>query len=127
MIPFSVFSLMLVAQGLDPTAFPQFSPLAADLASMEGFPLGGFNALANSIICMAYMDTQSAKLFFHLQDFKLEPAFLLELGDLKKSFNRMSFICEHARAGVLLSVRLSGGWQSRCRRLAEEPHLRPGL
>ena len=41
---------------------------------------------------------------------------------LKKSFNRMSFICEHALAGFLLSVRLSGGWQNRCCRLAEEPH-----
>jgi hypothetical protein len=39
---------MLVAQGLNPTAFTPFSPLAANLASMEGFLLGGFEASANS-------------------------------------------------------------------------------
>jgi hypothetical protein len=38
---------MLVAQGLDPTVFPQFPRLAANLAGMEGLVLGGFDALTN--------------------------------------------------------------------------------
>jgi hypothetical protein len=47
---------MLIAQGLDPTVFPPFSPLAANPASMEGFLLGGFDALANSLICIIHVD-----------------------------------------------------------------------
>ena len=42
---------MLVAQSLDPTAFPQFSRLPTNLASTERFPFGGFDALANGVIC----------------------------------------------------------------------------
>jgi hypothetical protein len=59
---------MLVAQSLDPTVFPQFARLAANFASMEGFMYSSF-------------DAQPAKLFFHLQQFKLPSTFLLELGD----------------------------------------------
>src|ERR1700721_3392267 len=33
--------VMLVAHGLDPTVFPQFPPLAANLAGMEGLGIGG--------------------------------------------------------------------------------------
>src|SRR5271166_2580940 len=34
----------------------------------------------------------------------------------------MPFICEHAVAGILVAVRLSGGLQNRCCRLTEEAH-----
>jgi hypothetical protein len=40
---------MLVAQRLSPTTFPPFSPLAADLAGMEGLLYGGFDALVNGV------------------------------------------------------------------------------
>jgi hypothetical protein len=35
-------------QGLGPTVFPQFARLAANLASMEGFLLGGFEAVSGT-------------------------------------------------------------------------------
>jgi len=41
---------------------------------------------------------------------------------LKKSLNRTPFICEHAVAGFVVSVRLSGGRQNRCCRLTEEAY-----
>jgi hypothetical protein len=41
---------------------------------------------------------------------------------LKKTVNRTAFICEHAVTDFFISVRLSGGRQNRCCRLAEEPH-----
>jgi hypothetical protein len=81
MIPFSVFPYMLVAQGLDPTVFPQSAGLTANLAGMEGLLYGGFDALVNGVIRMVHMDTQPAKLLFHLQHFKLASACLLEFGD----------------------------------------------
>src|SRR5437667_6314808 len=62
-------SRMLVAQGLNPTTFPPFSRLAANLAGAEGFQLGIFETLANGIICMVHVDTQPTELLFHLQDF----------------------------------------------------------
>jgi hypothetical protein len=41
LLPTGVF----IAQGLDPTSLPQSARLAANLASMEGFLLGGFEAV----------------------------------------------------------------------------------
>jgi hypothetical protein len=49
---------VLVAQSLDPPAFPQSPRLPAGLASTKGLLLGGFNAVANDIIQMVYMDSQ---------------------------------------------------------------------
>jgi hypothetical protein len=72
---------MLLAQSLNPTAFPQFSRLAANLASMEGFLLGGFEASADSIIRITHMDAKPAEFLFHLQHFKLDSSLLLEHGD----------------------------------------------
>ena len=72
---------MLVAQSLDPLSFPQSPRLPADLASMEGLLLGGFEAMANGVIRMIHVDTQPAKFLFHLQDFKLASSLLLEFSD----------------------------------------------
>jgi hypothetical protein len=73
---------MYVAQGLDPAAFPLFPRLPANLASTEGFPYGGFDALANGVIRIIDVDSQPAEFLLHLQDFKLASAcFVLELGD----------------------------------------------
>ena len=66
---------MPVAHGLDPTVFPQFARLTANLAGMEGLLYGGFDALVNGVIRMVHMDTQPAKLLFHLQYFKLASTF----------------------------------------------------
>ena len=44
LLPTGVF----IAQGLDPTSLPQSARLAANLASMEGFPLGGFEAVSGT-------------------------------------------------------------------------------
>jgi hypothetical protein len=72
---------MPAAQGLDPTMLPQCSRLPADLAGMEGLLYGGFEAVANSIIRIVHINSQPAKLFLHLQHFKLAAACLLEFGD----------------------------------------------
>jgi hypothetical protein len=78
---FSVCAGMLVTQGLNPTAFPPFSRLAANLAGAEGLPFGGFEASANGVIRMSHGDAQLAKFLFHLQYFKLVSGCLLEFGD----------------------------------------------
>src|ERR1035437_2094169 len=77
----SVCAGMLVTQGLNPTAFPPFSRLAANLAGAEGLPFGGFEASANGVIRMSHVDAQLAKFLFHLQYFKLVSGCLLEFGD----------------------------------------------
>lgn len=43
--------------------------------------MGNKKALSNGVIRIIDMDTQSAKFLFHLQDFKLASASLLEFGD----------------------------------------------
>lgn len=47
---------VLVAQSLDPFAFAVFPWSPADIASLEGLPFGGFDVLANGVICMIHMD-----------------------------------------------------------------------
>jgi hypothetical protein len=61
----------LVAQGLDPTAFPQFPRSPANLAGVEGFLFGGFEALPNYVVRHSDVDAETAELLFHLHDFKL--------------------------------------------------------
>ena len=51
----------LVAQSLDPITFPQCSRLPTDLAGMEGFRYGGFDALADGVVRIVHIDTQPAK------------------------------------------------------------------
>jgi hypothetical protein len=73
---------MQVTQGLDPTVFPQFPRLAANLAGMEGLLYGGKDALANGVIpTTVHVKAQAAKFLLHLQDFKLASSLLLEFGD----------------------------------------------
>jgi hypothetical protein len=57
-----------VTQGLDPTPFPQFSRLAANLASMKGLLLCGKDALANGVIVIptVHVKAQAAKFLLHL-------------------------------------------------------------
>ena len=49
-------SRTLVAQGLNPIAFPQRSWLPANLAGMEGLLFGGIDALADGIIRIVHKD-----------------------------------------------------------------------
>jgi hypothetical protein len=53
---------MLLTQGFNPTAFPPFPRLAANLVGAEGFQYGGFDASANSVIRMIHVDAQATKL-----------------------------------------------------------------
>jgi len=56
--------------------------LPADLAGMEGFLNGGFDALADGFIpTTVHVKAQAAKFLLHLQDFKLASSLLLEFGD----------------------------------------------
>jgi len=60
-----------------------------------------------------------------LHEFVLMPDHLHLLWVLKKSVNRRHFACDSIPAESffsLLSVRLGGGWQRLCCRLAEEPY-----
>ena len=67
--------VMLVAQGLDPTIFPQCSRLTANLASAEGLVCGDSDALANGFIpTTVHIEAQTAKFLLHLQYFKLASA-----------------------------------------------------
>src|ERR1700733_15488492 len=79
----SVFKgVMLVAQSLDPTVFPQCSRLAANLASAKRLVCGDSDAAANRFIpTTVHVKTQAAKFFFHLQHFELASSLPLELGD----------------------------------------------
>jgi hypothetical protein len=72
---------MQVTQRLNPTAFPPLSRLAADLAGMEGFLYGGFDALTNGVVRTVHMDAQPSELLFHLQYFKLASSLLLHFRD----------------------------------------------
>ena len=73
---------MLVAQGLDPTVFPQCSRLTANLASAKGLVCGASDALTNGVIpTTVHVKAQAAKFLFHLQDFKLGSACHFEFGD----------------------------------------------
>ncbi len=53
-------SRVLVAQGLNPIAFPQRSWLPANLAGMEGLLFGGFDALADRVIRVVHMGSKSS-------------------------------------------------------------------
>jgi hypothetical protein len=48
---------------------------------VEGFLPGGFEALANSIICVIQVDAQPAKLFLHLQYLELASGGLFQYRD----------------------------------------------
>ena len=72
---------MLIAKRLNPIAFPPLSRLPADLTSDEGFQSRLSNRLNNFFSLVIHMDSQLAKLFFHLQKFKLKSARPLEFSD----------------------------------------------
>jgi hypothetical protein len=72
---------MLVAQCLNPLSFSQFPRSPAKLAGVEGFLLGGFEALPNYVVRLSDVGAETAKLLFHLHDFKLASGRVLQFGD----------------------------------------------